>query len=491
MRILQMAGEAVPFAKTGGLGDVVGALSRHLARLGHEIQLCIPLYREVRAGGFEPGPSLASLGPGELGIDATARIRSLSGGPEGVRALAVEAPNLFDRDGLYWADGSDFPDNLRRFTVFARACLAGAAAGGRAPDLVHVHDWQAALAAVLLRYAPPPGWPGAEPAPCVLTVHNLAYQGRFGGEEWGRTGLPSSLFRPDLLEYYGDVNLLKGGLLSADRVTTVSPRYAREIATPGFGCGLDGVIAGLEPPVVGIMNGIDVETWDPASDPFLPAGYDLSDLSGKAAAKRALQEEMGLRIDAATPVFGMVGRLVDQKGLALLDELRDRLPAWPAQFVLVGTGEPRWEDLLRALDVASSNVAARVVFSERLAHRVEAGADFFLMPSAFEPCGLNQMISQRYGTVPVVHRVGGLADSVVHADAGAIAAKRATGIVFEIFDAGGLAWAIERALELWRSPDEMRAVMRAGMEADFSWDASARRYEALYRELLGVPRPES
>lgn len=482
MRILQLSPEVVPWAKTGGLADVVGALSAYLGGRGHDVTVALPFYRAVREAGYEAGPPVAELGPVELGVPASATVRPLRA-DGAVRVWVVDAPALFEREGLYGVGGEDHPDNLLRFSVFVRAALC--AAEVVAPEVVHAHDWQSALAPAVLRSGGLPGLGREDGGPVsVLTLHNLAYQGHFPAESWKDTGLPADWFGPDRFEFYGGINLLKGGMSAADRVTTVSPRYAREIATPEFGFGLEGVIGALPHPVEGILNGIDVEAWDPGDDPYIPAPYGPEDLAGKAAAKSSLQREMGLPERADLPLFGLVSRLVEQKGLGLIEALRDRIAGWPAQFVLVGAGEPRFETLLRELDRAIPNVGARVMFSERMAHLVEAGSDFFLMPSAFEPCGLNQMISQRYATVPVVHRVGGLADSVVDATPDALAAGTATGIVFDQFDPHALAWGIETAIEFFGRPGTMAALRAAGMRADFSWEASGRRYEALYERVL-------
>jgi len=482
MRIVQISSEAVPYAKTGGLADVVGALSEYLFRSGHEVTLFLPLYRMIREAGFEPGTVELELGPAELGLPAEASIRSIPS-TEGPSVRVVDAPELFDRDGLYGVRGSDHPDNLLRFATFCRAALC---AVEESPDILHVHDWQSALAVVLLRSGPPPGATAiSERLPAsVMTLHNLAYQGRFAESAWPETGLPYDWYRPDRLEYYGGINLLKGGLVTADRVTTVSPGYAAEISTPELGFGLEGNIQALSHPVVGILNGIDTVTWNPADDQFLDTPFDVEDRSGKAAAKQELQREFGLPESPAVPLFGLVSRLVDQKGIPLIEALEQRFGDWPAQFVFLGNGEPRYERLIEQLARDNSNVGSRVAFSERLAHLVEAGSDFFLMPSAFEPCGLNQMISQRYGTVPVVHRIGGLADSVIGVTPATLADGTATGIVFEPFDPDALAGAIIAALDLFARPSSMASVIRAGMEMDFSWQASGRRYEDLYERLL-------
>jgi starch synthase len=320
----------------------------------------------------------------------------------------------------------------------------------------------------------------AVPPATVLTIHNMAYQGVFSARAATAAQLPET----DALVQGDGVGLLKGGILSADRVTTVSPRYAREIATPRFGFGLDPWIEGLEPPVQGVLNGIDTDTWDPQTDRFLPETYDVTDMSGKAECKSSLQTEMGIPADADVPLFGMVSRLVGQKGLSLIAELGDDLALRDAQFVFLGTGEPRYERLVAGLADRHPNVAARMVFSEELAHRIEAGSDFFLMPSEFEPCGLNQMISQRYGTPPIVHRVGGLADSVTHASPPALEAGEATGVVFDHFDARALSGAVDFARGLYAEPVALAAVRRTGMERDFSWHRSGLEYERLYRQVI-------
>ncbi len=483
MRILQVASEAVPFAKSGGLGDVVGALSGYLASRGHEVALYLPLYRETRQAGYESVEELLSLEAGVAGRDPVS-IRVQTESIAGVEVRLIDAPRLFDREGLYGTPRGDHPDNAERFSTLVRAALAATAREEVAPDVIHCHDWQAALAPVYLKAggaADPVA--GLGDMPVLLTLHNMAYQGVFPVDALEDVGLPEGLASANALGIYGQVSFLKGGLIYADRVSTVSPTYAREIATPEFGFGLEDLISDMAPPVKGILNGIDTTTWSPATDRLIPACFDRDDLGGKAECKRALQEEFGLTAAPKTPLFGMVSRLVDQKGLGLVTQLGSKLAGRPAQFVFLGTGEKRLESLLRRLARENRNVAIRVAFSERLAHLIEAGADFFLMPSAFEPCGLNQMISQAYGTLPVVHRVGGLADSVVDSTPEAIDAGDATGVVFDEYSAAGLASALDSALDLYRQPEVMLRIIRTAMGQDFSWSASGRRYEQLYREM--------
>lgn len=485
MRILQLASEAVPFAKTGGLGDVVGALSARLSAAGHDVDLVLPYYGSIAASGVgNDARPVLRFSPSQLGTVEEGRLVS---GPQsgGLRTWFVSVPELFDRDGLYGTEGADYPDNLLRFAAFVRAALLAARELEWMPDVVHCHDWQTGLAPVWLSETTE--WQGAggaimPPPPTVLTIHNLAYQGWFPAAD--RLDADAAVGAGPRLPGAADLNLLRLGIEAADQVTTVSPTYAAEILQPEFGCGLDGVLRDLEPPVRGILNGLDVEVWNPADDPYLPADWSADDVSGKRAARRALAEEFGLDAPEGAPMFGLVSRLVDQKGIGLLGELRSRIADWTdARFVLLGTGEARYERLLAEL-AELPHVGARVAFDERLAHLVEGGSDFFLMPSAFEPCGLNQMISQRYGTVPVVHRTGGLADSVTAVSAGTLAAGTATGIVFEHFDAAGLEWAIGEAMRLYEDPPTYRRVQTAGMRLDHSWDGRLPEYEAVYEQVL-------
>lgn len=477
MRILQLASEAVPFAKTGGLGDVVGALTRHLAAAGHEVDLILPYYRVIAAaeGVDERRPSVR-FSPSELGTAGEGR---LVAGPllDGARTWFIDVPELFDRDGLYGAGGVDHADNLLRFAAFVRAALLAAERLKWAPDVVHCHDWQTALAPVWLA--------GAASAPTVFTIHNLAYQGWFPAAD--RLAADVAPGAGPRLPGAADLHLLRLGLTSADQVTTVSPTYASEILQPEFGFGLDEVLRDLEPPVVGILNGIDTDVWNPADDPYLPEGWQVDDVVGKQSARATLAETFGIDAPTGTPVFGLVSRLVEQKGLGLLEELRPRIVGWrDARFVLLGTGEPRYERLLEELSELP-HVGAGVAFDERLAHLVEGGSDFFLMPSKFEPCGLNQMISQRYGTLPIVHRTGGLADTVTPVDARTIADGSATGIVFEHFDAAGLAWAIDEAMRLYADPERYARVQAAAMRLDHSWKGRIAAYERLYERVRAAP----
>ena len=482
MNIVHLASEAVPLAKTGGLADVVGALTSDLAERGHDIALFLPAYRVVVDAGLQIVDTGVAVDV-PVGSSGTrvAVLRAADAIP-GVITYLVDAPAYFDRAGLYGDDGGDYPDNAERFATLVHGALGAMSGLGLEPDILHCHDWQTALAPPLISFDARPG--GAARPATVLTIHNLAYQGLFSLSEAPTIGLPEALLTPGALGYHGGLNFLKGGIAAADRVTTVSPRYAREITTPEYGHGLDTALDGLEPPVLGILNGIDTAVWNPAADGHLPVAYDAEDPSGKAEAKRTLQTELGLHAEPAVPVFGLVARLVEQKGIGLIVALGDELGEAPAQFVFLGTGAPEYETALAGLADRHPNVVTRIAFSDRLAHLIEAGSDFFLMPSRFEPCGLSQMISQRYGTVPIVHRVGGLADSVVHASPESIADGSATGIVFRNHSAPDLRWAIDYAHDLYGRSDVMRAVSSAGMRTDFSWHSSGRRYEALYESVI-------
>ena len=489
MRILMIASEAVPFAKTGGLADVVGSLPQALARLGHQVDVVIPRYR-----GMSAGEVIARLQV-PLGAQVTeAAVHAV--GAEGVRTLFIDAPSYFDRDYLYGAVGHDYPDNPERFAFFARAALEWAAnespvgrvprSGPGAPyDVIHAHDWQAGLVPVLQRrdFA---SHPTLGATPTILTVHNVAYQGVFDASWLPRLGLGWELMRVDALEFWGRISFLKGGIVFSRLVTTVSPRYATEIQTPEYGFGFDGILRERAADLVGILNGIDYDQWDPARDAHLPVPFDASNLAGKAAAKKRLLERAGLPVTAVTldrPLVGLVSRLVDQKGFDLLEELSDELPRLDASFVLLGTGERRYEDLWLGLAARHpERIAARIGFDDPLAHLIEGGADLFLMPSRFEPCGLNQMYSLRYGTVPVVRATGGLYDTVRNFDR---ASGTGTGFTFEDYSSQALLDTLRWALSLYEEKRLWRAVQVAGMKQDFSWDHSARQYVSVYRRANG------
>jgi starch synthase len=467
---LIIGSEALPFSKTGGLADVLGALPPALARLGWHTTLALPKYRGVEAGRLVERATMTVGGyTGDIGFFE----EPLDGG---ARALLIDAPGLFDRDGLYTSDtGRDYPDNPRRFAVLVRAALEWAARQPIRPSVVHAHDWQAALAPVYLKtlYRDHPTLGGT---PSVFTIHNLAFQGLFEADWLPRLDLPWDLFGIDRMEFWGRISFLKGGINDAELLTTVSPTYAREIQQPELGFGFDGILHRRSEDLAGILNGIDTTEWDPERDRFLPTHFSATDLDGKRTLKARLLNEYGLPSDEdalARPLVGMISRMVDQKGLDLIAAVSDRLPQVGASFIVLGTGEPRYQDLWRGLTAAYPNrIGARIGFDEGLAHLIEAGADLFLMPSRFEPCGLNQMYSLRYGTVPVVRAVGGLADTVRDGK---------TGFVFMEYAPEAMLKALDRALATYKNGARWRAIQLAGMKVDHSWDRSAREYVKIYR----------
>ena len=481
--VLIIGSEALPFAKTGGLADVLGALPRALARLGWRVTVALPRYRGVETG--------RRVGAFRLTVGGQSHdVALFEAALDGARALLVDIPALFDRDELYGVGGADYPDNPRRFAFLVRAALEASANAPAGPSVVHAHDWQAGLAPVYLktRYA---GHPRLAATPCVFTIHNLAYQGLFESDWLPRLDLPWDLLGVDALEFWGRISLLKGGINYSELITTVSPRYAEEIQAPEFGFGFDGILRRRSADLFGVLNGIDVEQWNPARDPHIPAPYGADDLAGKHAAKVAVLKHYGLASDERAlkrPLVGMISRMVDQKGFDLIAALPGEIARLDASFVVLGTGEPRYQDFWRGLAARHPDrIGARIGFDERLAHLIEAGADIFLMPSRFEPCGLNQMYSMRYGTVPVVRRVGGLADTVRDYAPGR---PDATGFVFDEDSPPALLQALSRALALYQDPARWRSLQLTGMRQDHSWDRSAREYVKIYERAINLaPRP--
>ena len=477
MRILMVASEAIPWAKTGGLADVLGALPRALARLGHQVDVVLPRYRGITAG-HEAGRIAVALG------GRTADTAVFEQASDGVRMVFVDRPEYFDRPALYGDGNGDYPDNPLRFGFLASAALEWAAASGRRYDVAHGHDWQAGLMPVMLRttFARHPVLGGT---PTVFTIHNLAYQGIFPADWLPTLGLGADLMQPDALEFWGKLSFLKGGIVFSRLITTVSPRYAREIQTPEYGFGFDGILRHRSRDLVGILNGIDYDRWDPERDVHLPQPYTASNLKGKEAAKRALLATYGLPTDEATlarPLVGMVSRMVDQKGFDLLAAVAGDLPRNDASFVVLGTGERRYEEMWRTLAARHADrIGARIGFDERLAHLIEGGADAFLMPSRFEPCGLNQMYSLRYGTVPLVRSTGGLYDTVRNYDPRTGAG---TGFMFEEYSPGALLGTVRRALDIYKERDTWHRIQQAGMREDNSWDARARNYIDVYERAI-------
>ncbi|MEH3108192.1 MAG: glycogen synthase GlgA [Sphingomonas fennica] len=476
MKILSVTPECYPLVKTGGLADVAGALPAALAGEGIAVETLLPGYPAVlaalgRGAAFHDWPDLMG-GPARL----------LRGTAAGLDLIVLDAPHLYDRPGNPYLgpDGQDWPDNALRFAALARAA-ADLAQGkaGPAPGAVHAHDWQAALVPAYLHYD------GLPAPPVVLTVHNLAFQGRFPAYMLGPLGLPATAYALDGLEYYGDIGFLKGGLLFADRITTVSPTYAQEITTAADGMGLDGLLRGRGAALSGILNGIDTDVWNPAADASLPAPFDAADPAPRARNTQALRRRMGLAA-GERPLFAVVSRLTGQKGMDLLLAALPRLLAEGGDLALLGAGDAALEAGFAAAAAANpGRIACTIGYDEGLAHLLQAGSDALLVPSRFEPCGLTQLCALRYGSVPVVARVGGLADTVIDANEAALAAGVATGVVFAGGSQAALEQAIARAVALHGDRPVWERLRRNGMAQDVSWAAPARRYAALFRQLEG------
>ena len=477
MNILLASSEVHPFSKTGGLADMVGALGRALAQAGHGVRIVTPLYRGIR----EKFPRIKHedwrfdlpLG----GRRVQAELFSLKV-EKGLTAYFIEQPEFYFRNGLYQQDDISYPDNADRFIFFSK-CVANLARYLQwRPDVVHINDWQTSrVPALMLQQGRAEGW--GNPPPVCLSIHNLAYQGVFPAGAFELTNLPLEFFTMDGAEYFGELNCLKAGIVYSDVITTVSPRYAREITTEALGCGLDGLLREQQHKLVGILNGVDCEEWNPADDEFLARPYSVTRLAGKSADKRALQKELELPVAANVPLFGTISRLTEQKGVDIqLGALQEMLNK-KMQFVLLGSGSAAYEHGYRELARRfPDKVAVCVGYDERLAHRIEAGCDFYLMPSRFEPSGLNQMYSLRYGTIPVVRATGGLDDSVIDYTEDA---ARANGIKFREFSARALAKAIRKALALYDHPALLRRFRQTAMKADFSWKQTIGKYLDVYK----------
>ena len=479
MRVLFATSEAAPLIKTGGLGDVSAALPAALHGLGVDVRVLLPGYPQV----IKALPSLqpAAAFPALSGFPPA---RLLSGAmPDGVPLWVIDCPELYLRGGGPYQDehGHDWLDNAHRFGLLSKiAAVLGSADSplGWKPDVVHCSDWQTGLAPAYLHFAP-----GA--APCVMTVHNLAFQGIFPLHTALELGLPGECLQLEGVEYYGNLSFLKAGLHYAGHITTVSPSYAKEIQTDKLGFNMQGLLVHRRGVLSGILNGIDTMEWNPSADPNLVRAYDAANMKGKSANKLELQRRMGLQVDSDVPLLGLVSRFTYQKGLDLVLEIAPQLVAMPAQLALLGSGEMDMQQ--KALELShrySGQAGAYVGFDEGLSHLIEAGADIFLMPSRFEPCGLNQMYSQRYGTPPVVHATGGLIDTVVDCSAATLKRGEATGFVFGSADAHGLLAAVQRAVAAYRNKKTWRALQRNGMSRDFSWGKSAAAYRDIYERLM-------
>jgi starch synthase len=470
--------EVAPFAKTGGLGDVLGALPRALRHVGIDVAVVMPAYGSIARDRFHIEPMSWSL-------SAPVADRMLSAGVlrtdlgEGVPVYLIDAPSYFDRPALYGTADGDYVDNAERFAFFSRAVLALLPSIG-VPDVLHCHDWQSGMTPAFLR-ADAARYPGLERVRTVHTIHNIGYQGIFTKLDWPLLNLDWRYFTAEWLEFYDRINYLKGGIVFADAITTVSPTYAREIQTPTFGYGLDGVLAARRHVLSGILNGADYDEWSPETDPLIAKPYSADKLRGKAACKADLQRTFGLPTDPKVPVLGIVSRLVDQKGFDLIAAVVPTLLERPLQLVVLGTGEARYHRLLEDLAAAHpQRLAVRIAFDNVLAHKIEAGSDIFLMPSRYEPCGLNQLYSLRYGTIPVVHATGGLEDTIDDFDS---STGQGSGFKFRDYTPGAFLGAVERALQVCANPPVWSFLVRNAMRRDFSWDRSAMAYADFYARL--------
>ncbi len=484
MRIAFAASECVPFSKTGGLGDVVGALPEALAAAGHDVSVYIPLYRQTKLSGAKT--VVRSI---TIPFDDHYRFCSVvsNGETSGVRHYFIDYPPFFARDGLYGTSSGDYPDNAERFALFSRAVLEASKILG-VPQIFHCHDWQSALIPILLRtqYIEDPAF---REVATVFTIHNIGYQGLFSPDTLPLLTLPWDLFTISKMEFFGNVNFLKGALAYADFVTTVSRKYSHEIQTAEFGFGLEGVLRDRAATVAGIVNGVDYEEWSPEKDKYIVAKYSANDLSGKASCKQDLLSAFGIaNPDPKGPVIGIVSRFVAQKGFDLISQVMDRLAQEEMTVVALGSGDKAYEQMFLRLQKAfPKKIALRIAYDNDLAHKIEAGSDMFLMPSRYEPCGMNQIYSLRYGTVPIVRATGGLDDTIEQWDP---RTGKGTGFKFWEYNGESLLLTIKQALHAFHDQHAWQNLMRNGMSKDFSWSTSAKEYGRVYekaRQLRTTP----
>ena len=492
LKIVFLSTEAVPFAKTGGLGDVCGSLPTTLSQAGHQVSLIMPAFRAIRESGMQIQSTDISIAVSVVGRIVSARLlRSKLPGSD-VDVFFIDQPKYYDRSGLYGDRDGDYRDNCERFAFFCRAALRAIDRVCPAVDIVHCNDWQTGLVPAYMAFRFE-SHPWMENARSLITIHNLAYQGRFWHHDMPLTGLGWDRFTPEGLEFYGDLNFLKTGILLSNMITTVSPTYANEILTPDHGCGLDGVLRSRAERIRGITNGIDDSIWNPETDPHLSQTYTLDSwIEGKAANKQSLQNEFGLAPNPDVPLVGLVGRLADQKGWDfVIDVMRWNLEEnRPVQWMVLGTGEARYHDALSQFAQRfPDRFGLKLGFSDSLAHRIEAGADIFLMPSRYEPCGLNQLYSLRYGSVPIVTATGGLADTVIDTNVQTIASGMATGFHIHEFSASAVDGVLGKALSIrHHAGSTWASIVKAGMATDSSWRKIATRYERVYAEALSLDR---
>ncbi len=484
MKIAEVSSEIIPYAKTGGLADVVGTLPLYFEKAGHEISIFMPFYKSVRKSGIDIKLSDITFDIPLGDIEHTVTLwKHIHNGSKNITIYFIQHDEYYDRDALYGTESGDYLDNAERFIFFSKAVIEAIKRLGLSIDIIHCHDWQAALIPVYLKtlFAHDGKYSSIK---TVLTIHNLAYQGMFRQEEMKLTGLDMSLFNWKNLEHWGEVNFLKGGIVFADILTTVSKKYAEEIRTVEFGCGLEDTIKEYENKLYGIINGVDYSEWSPEIDNLIPHKYSVDDISGKALCKKHLQKNLKLP-QTEVPLIGIISRLAEQKGVDLLIVIMEDLMERDLQLVILGIGDEKYHQMLQeAVPKYNSKLSVNIMFDNKLAHEIEAGADIFLMPSKYEPCGLNQMYSLRYGTIPVVRETGGLADTIIDANEENLKNGTATGFTMKGYFAAELLFAIDRALEMYKSRTQWRSLIRNAMKQDWSWEQSANQYEELFESIL-------
>ncbi len=481
MNVLFASSEVVPFSKTGGLADVAGALPGAVAARGHNVMVVTPRYSRLRAQVKETGETV-EVSIGDKTESASLAQATLPGGTDGVDVPAIFTGNddYFNREELYSTPDGDYEDNDIRFAFFAKALLEAARAKKFRPDVIHLNDWQSSLVPVYLKtdMAQDPFFSNAR---ILLTIHNLGYQGLFPEETVERTGLPQYLFDPEYMEFYGKINFLKGGIVLSDAINTVSRRYSWEIQTPEYGAGLDGILRKRSERLFGILNGVDYTAWNPETDKLIAANYSPGKPSGKKRCKKDLLKEFGLPHVPGKPVIGMVSRLAGQKGFDLVKEAIPDMMIRDLQLVILGTGEREYHDYFNSItDQYPDRLGVKLTYDNAIAHKIEAGSDMFLMPSKYEPCGLNQMYSLKYGTVPVVRGTGGLDDTVTEWDGG----SQGNGFKFYDYNSRAMLDCLDRALKVYRDKEAWKTIVANGMGEDHSWTASAAEYVKLYRNML-------
>ncbi len=486
MKIAEVSPEIIPYAKTGGLADVAGTLPLYLEKFEHEVTMFMPFYKSVKNSDIDI--KLVDVTFDVLIGDNEYKVtlwKSIHHGSKNIVVYFIQRDEYYDRDALYGTESGDYPDNSERFIFFSRAVIETIKRLDLTIDLIHCHDWQTALIPVYLKtlYSSDNKLSSIK---SILTIHNLAYQGMFWHADMTLTGLDMSLFNWQHLEHWGKVNFLKGGIVFADAVTTVSQKYAEEIKTAEFGCGLEDVIREYENKLYGIINGVDYSEWSPETDNLISHKYSVDDLSGKALCKKHLQTILDLP-QTDVPLLGMISRLAEQKGVDLLIVIMDDLMKRDIQLVILGIGDEKYHKMLMdAVPKYKSKLSVNIMFDNTLAHQIETGADIFLMPSKYEPCGLNQMYSLRYGTIPVVRETGGLADTIIDANDANLKNEVATGFTMKGYFATEFLFAIDRALELYKSKMQWNALIRNAMMQDWSWEKSAYKYVELFKSVLGT-----